>query len=231
MVKIDGGAKITIAMGSPGAADPRGVSVDTQYIYWVNTLPPYNVQRALKEADASVTPLATNYEWPTATVVSANVIWWTDKTLGKINRCTLPACSETSKDLHTGLTEPDVLAQSPQRIFYNSANTIYQMDKGVPSGVGAVGAVVADNQSLPVVMAADDREFYWINVGDYQQSWLDGDIRRCPIVTGAADCSATRDAGGEVIAKPGARMGRGLALDGTAVYWTEQHSGVYRLAR
>ncbi len=233
MVPKDGGAKTTIARGWPNASDPRGVTIDNQYVYWVNYNTPTDVKRGNRVASSPITTLAANEEEPTLALVDGSLLWWTSKMLnqpgqGKLRRCTLPACSDRY-DLTTGLTEPDVLAQNALRIFYNSGNTVMQIAKNALYGPGAV---VAANQSLPASIAADDREIYWIDLGDYQQSWVDGTIRRCPVVTGAADCSSTPNGEGEIIARPGALMARGIAIDATAVYWTEQETpAVYRLAR
>lgn len=228
MVPLGGGAKQTVAVSAPGASDPRGVTIDAQYIYWVNTSAPLGVQRALKAPAAAVTTLAPSEIDPGTALVDGTVLWWTSKSAGKVRRCTLPACADRG-DLTTGLTEPDTLAKNTARLFYASGNSVLQIPKNAPLGPGAV---VATNQSLPYALAVDDRELYWINLGDFQQSFVDGDIRRCPVVNGAADCSSTPASAGEVVARPGASLARGIAIDAKAVYWTEQQSGaVYRLAR
>jgi hypothetical protein len=227
-VLLGGGTKEAIATNGPGASDPRGVSLDTQYVYWVNTDTPYDVKRALKQANATVGTLAAGETNPTLTFVEGNVLWWTSKSAGKIRRCTLPACTDRY-DLTTMLAEPDTLGESRLSLFYNSGGTVMQIAKNALLGPGAV---VATGQSLPVAFAADDRELYWIDLGDYTKSWVDGAIRRCPILTGAADCAATVGGSGQTVARPGAQLARGIAIDATAIYWTEQKAGaVYRLAR
>jgi hypothetical protein len=228
MVPLAGGAKQTIAQSAPGSSDPRGLTIDSQYVYWVNTDTPTNVQRATPVASSTVTTLAAAEVDPSAAQVDGTRLFWTSTSGGKIRHCTLPACTDRS-DMVTGLTEPGVLATNSQRLFYNDGNTVVQIVKSAPIGPGAL---VAAGQSLPADIVADDRELYWINLGDYQKSFVDGDIRRCPVVTGAADCRSTSGGAGEIIARPGGLLARHLAIDATAVYWTVQMEGaVYRLAR
>jgi hypothetical protein len=226
-VPLGGGGK-QLVMKNPDAGNaPRGVTLNAQNVYWVNTFTPGEVKTSPKMA-ISPTTIATSETDSTLALVDNNILWWTRKTAGIIRRCTLPTCSDRY-DLTTGLTEPDALGENALRLFYNSGNTVMQIAKNALLGPGAV---VASNQSLPVAFAADDRELYWINLGDYQQSWVDGTIRRCPVVTGAAVCTSTPNGQGEIIARPGALLARGIALDATAVYWTEQQArAVYRLAR
>jgi hypothetical protein len=226
-VPLAGGSKQQVARNPDAGNAPRGVTLSAQNVYWVNTFTPGEVKTSSKTAIAPTT-IASNETDSTLALVDSNVLWWTRKTAGILRRCTLPACSDRY-DLTTGLTEPDAMGENALRVFYNSGNTVMQIAKNALLGPGAV---VASNQSLPVAFAADDRELYWIDLGDYQQSWADGTIRRCPVVNGAAVCTSTPKAEGEIIASPGAFLARGIAIDATAVYWTEQQAhAVYRLAR
>ena len=213
-VPLSGGTKEVV---SPGA-DPRGLSIDATRVYWSNGNAPTDVLAAAKVADAGSVTLAPAETSPAATFADGTRLFW--MTSGTLRRCTLPACADRA-DMVTGLSGAEGLATNSTLLFYSTDNGVFLIAKGAAPGPGAT---VAAMQALPLALAADEKDVVWANLGFACNS---GDIRRCPITGGAAQCNAT----GEVLFTT-SNCPRGIALDAKAIYWTVQSEGaVYRLAR
>ena len=213
-VPLDGGTQEVIS----AAADPRGLSMDATRVYWSNTNAPTDVLAATKAADAGSVTMAPAETSPAATLADATRLFWL--ATGTVRRCTLPGCADRA-DMVAGLSGAEALATNSTLLFYSTDNAVFQIAKGAAPGTGAA---VAASQALPLAIAADEKDVVWANLGGACNG---GDIRRCPITAGTAQCGGTGD-----VLFTSSNCLRGIAMDAKAIYWTVQLDGtIYRLAR
>jgi hypothetical protein len=206
--------------------DPRGVTLDATNVYWTTNGTTKAIWKAPKAPNSTATMIVTETDDLEYVLVDGNTMYWAvDSNGGAVKRCTLPSCT-SPVTMATGAS-PDFLALAGNSLFFTVGGAIFMVDKTANStGPGANVAV----GSLPQSIAADEKDLYFINLGDYQINFSDGDIRHCPMMSGKPACGS--DLKGELVLPSMGNLPRGIAMDDVAVYWSMQDEGaIYRLAR
>lgn len=224
----DGGARRTISRGSV----PRALAVDTLNAYWSSPNDtPITIQGVAKTAvDAGATVVRPNENGAASLAISGDRLFWAnDSSGGAVRRCTLagqtPSCT-APVTVHPNLDGPQAIATNSTLVIYGAAGLLYAQPK---SAAGGTPAPFAKNQPQTAGIVADDNDVYWINTGTNNQSFKNGDVRHCPIVSGQPQCPGGGD--GEVLATS-EHNPRVIVMDKKAIYWTVQYEGaVWRLAR
>jgi hypothetical protein len=200
---------------------PKNLSLTADALYWTESGASFSgtVRTAPKMPNATATTLVNDPSEPQAAVVSGMQLFWGNEHI--ISRCTLPTCSD---GMTIAQMNVESIAIDGDSLTYSNGGTLFQFPK---TGSGP-GAAIATQQAEAIVVLRDDKDLYWANLGTSDQSFQNGDIRRCPIASGTPKCGT--DTAGEIVAK--AQFPRGMAMDAHAVYWSSETDGaVYRLAR
>jgi hypothetical protein len=228
VVALSGGTSTNVA----AAQAPNSIALDGTNVYWTTdslTLP-RGVFRAAKAGGATPTKLVTSTSGGSlhAAVADGLLFWIDDFGSDGLHRCTLPQC--TDGVLISALDIANAVVPFGANVYTADKTSIHQFARTAPGGTTL--APIITGQALPFALAIDDRDLYWLNLGDYMKGFMNGDVRHCPVVAGAVKCAGLGSSAGEVIMQAPGTLPRAIAMDARAVYWTMQGKGaVYRLAR
>jgi hypothetical protein len=228
-VVLSSGAGTTNVAAAPS---PNSIALDATSVYWTTDglTTPRGVFRAAKAAGAAPTKLVSSSNGGSlhATVSQDKLFWVDDFGSDGLHRCTLPQCADDV--LISALDNANAVVAFGTNVFTTDFTSIHQFPQSSPAG--AIVAPIITGQALPFAMAVDDKDFYWINLGNYTMNFKNGDVRHCPVVGGAVTCTGLGSSAGEVVMAAPGTLPRAIAMDAKAVYWTVQGTGaVYRLAR
>ena len=173
-----------------GGADPRGIAVDPNYVYWIHFQTgaiqrwPINGGNTLlllgDYSDAGAEPGSVGVQ------VDAHNIYWTDSLLGTVNQLALPTDANPktiSRD------DPSIVTiasgQASPRALVIDANNVYWINYGSGTGSvnqaakGSTNSVVqlAPSESLPTGLAVDQYNVYWTDANND----ITGTVKSVPI--------------------------------------------------
>lgn len=212
-----GGAKHLIA----STKVPRGLSLDGTSAYWYAAeSDPIDIEGASRTGSDGGAPkkFAAAEADSTVTYVDGLALFWAKPST--MRRCTLPACVDKTSIATLDRT-PVAVASNGTLLFFGGDDKVFVMPKTATSGA----MELATGQNQISWIAADDKAVVWADTGTNDQSFQNGAIVRCTL--SGSTCS-----GGPVIVAHSTHNPRVIAMDATAIYWTEQYGGtVWRVAR
>jgi sugar lactone lactonase YvrE len=209
---LTGANLTTIANGSGAIPLPSSMTVDGTGAYWVNERGTVEEVPLGGPPDAA-TVLATA-ESPTAIVVDAANVYWTDTQAGTVLRRVRAGGAITT--LASAQPSPGGMALSADD------TALYWTNSGAGSGVGDGGVgngtimkvtlaggtvtTVAAGQSHPTGIAVDGTTLYWTNAG---------------LTTGTGTVVKLTSGGTPSTLASGLTSPYAIAVDATSVYWTQ----------
>ena len=220
-------AKVPAAGGSVSVVtaqqNVKGLAVDTDTVYflregtWSGT---YNKDGSVSRISingGTVTPLATDQDWPMAVAVDANNVYWVNQgtapDLGKVMR--MPKGGGTPAEVASGQIMPCGIAVNASAVFWMT-----HCDATTPGKRALMKAPKSGGSAAPLIegvdgsenLAADDNFVYWTFSGFAADS---GTVVKLPV--GGAPAVT-------VLASK-QNHPRGMVVDALRVYWANTGSG------
>jgi hypothetical protein len=197
-----GGAVDVVALGQ---ANPQGVAVDADAVYWVNAgtgAADGSVVKAPLAGGLTVT-LASLQPRPHAITLDTANVYWTNS--GAV--CEVPKSGGKVTTL-SAVSTPSGIAVADSVLYYtgydgtDSEGAVWSMP------IGGTASEIAVHQKNPSSLAIDETNIYWTDDDPIDGSVLE--MERSGSIVDAPAVLAT-----------GRSHPRGLAVDGTNVYWVD----------
>jgi hypothetical protein len=197
-----------------GADDPQGIVVSGSTVYWVEGVGGVVRSISRKGNDGGAQTLNGDAGGqPVHLVVDSSYVYYTDAKTVAIQR--VPIGGGAVKAMVPLSAVAFGIALGTSNLFWtiNSEGDTNGLVQTAPVAGADAGAVLATNQLDPLEIAADDKNVYWVTLGDPTAAAPpSGGVLTCPI----AGCPPS----GPITIVGNQARPTHIAIDAQAIYWT-----------